>query len=98
MTEQGKYFINEYNNGRVLNDSMQILYEKGHITKEEFKEVVGTEPKEKQIDICPEVIKTNKELQEENEMLKKQIDSLSEMQDFYEECVADLTDMMFGEM
>lgn len=66
MTIQGQHFVNEYKKGNVLSDSMQLLYEKGHITKAEFIEVVGSEPIVQQIDICPEpTIEEKIALQEE---------------------------------
>lgn len=66
MTEQGKHYIEEYKKGNVLIESMQVLYEKGHITEGEFKEVVGKEPSKKQIDIC--ALKKQK-IQESKEQL-----------------------------
>lgn len=63
MTEQGKYFIEEFKKGNVLLESMQTLYKKGHISKDEFIEVVGKEPQQKQIDNCS--TKTTEEKLEE---------------------------------
>ena len=77
MTEQGKYFVEEFKKGNVMLESMQTLYEKGHITKEEYTDAVGKEPKEKQIDICEENRpKTNEELTEEQIKIQKIIADL----------------------
>ena len=78
MTVQGKYFIEEYKKGNVMDESMQVLYEKGHISKDEYAEVVGKEPQQKQIDICStnKKEKTLKELTEENEQLWQTVEFL----------------------
>ena len=77
MTEEGKHFIEEFKKGNVILESMQTLYEKGHITKEEYTDVVREEPKEKQIDICYEDRpKTNEELTEEQIKMQKIIADL----------------------
>ena len=94
MTEQGKYFIEEYKKGNVLVESMQTLYEKGHISKDEFIEVVGKEPQEKQIDICTP--KTNQELQEEIENLKTQLEVVHERLCTQQEMSATVIASVFG--
>ena len=44
MTNESKHFIEEYKKGNVLLETLQMVYNKNHITKEEFKEVTGQEP------------------------------------------------------
>ena len=47
MTKNGKKFIDYFINGECTIETLQIVYNKGHISAEEFKEVVGREPQEK---------------------------------------------------
>lgn len=54
MTQEGKKFIDYYKNGQCTIETLQIVYNKGHVTKEEFIEVTkdnlnpnGIEPQEK---------------------------------------------------
>ena len=50
MTDEGKKFIDYFIKGKCTLDTLQIVYNKGHITKAEFKEVTGIEPQEKPVD------------------------------------------------
>lgn len=58
MTKSGEKFIDYYKNGECTLEAMQIVYNKGHITKEEFRETTGREP----------IIKTQ-EITEEQQLL-----------------------------
>lgn len=81
MTEHGKHFIEEYKKGNVMLNSMQTLYEKGHITKEEYTDVVGEEPKNKQIDICDEPTAEERitQLEADKEALAQNVYMLAEV-------------------
>lgn len=46
MTEQGKYYIEEFKKKCVLEKDMVVLYRKGHITRDEFINTVGKTPEE----------------------------------------------------
>ena len=50
MTNEGRRFIDEYKKGNVLLETLQIVYNKNHITEQEFKETTGQEPEEKQVE------------------------------------------------
>lgn len=63
MTDKGKDFLNRYAIKTCTFDTLQVVYQKGHITADEFKEATGQEPE--QIDICPS--KTTEEKLEEAE-------------------------------
>ena len=59
MTKSGERFIDYYKNGECTLEAMQIVYNKGHITKEEFRETTGREP----------IIKTQEIITEEQQLL-----------------------------
>ena len=46
MTIEGKKFLEGYKKGTVLLETLQIVYNKNHITKEEFIKATGVEPGE----------------------------------------------------
>lgn len=82
-TTEGKEFINKYKGTDCLKCSWEIMYNKGHITLEEFAECAElTEQeianyKEEQNDICLEDRpKTNEELTEEQIKMQKIIADL----------------------
>lgn len=70
-TEKGQEFINKYKGTDCLKSSWEMMYQKGHITLDEFAECAKLTEEEKeeykkQIDICEEDRpKTNEELTEE---------------------------------
>lgn len=74
-TSKGKEFIDKYKGTDCLKYSWEMMYQKRHITLDEFIECAGLTEEEKeeyqkQIDICPEPkSKTLEELTKENEQL-----------------------------
>lgn len=70
MTNEGKHFLEEYKKGNVLLETLQIVYNKGHVTKEEFIEVT----KDK---LNPNGIKPQEKPQEENLIDKLILDNIN---------------------
>ena len=51
---------------------------------------------QKQIDICTEEVKSNKELTEENKLLKEQVKALTEANDFHEELIVEMAALVYA--
>lgn len=80
--------------GVIYTPSMETLYENELVCKEEYEYWLS---QQEQIDICEEDrVKTNEELTEENKLLKEQIKALSEANDFQENLIVELAEIVYA--
>lgn len=80
--------------GTIYTPNMKTLYENELVCKEEYEYWLS---QQEQIDICEEDrVKTNEELTEENKLLKEQIKALSEANDFQENLIVELAEIVYA--
>ncbi len=97
-TKKGQDFINKYENKGINKETWLIMYQKGHITLEEFSKYAKLTIEEtemyKQIDIFHN--KTNKELEEEIATLKEELAQVTERLTMQQEMSSITMEYIYG--
>ena len=81
--------------GVIYTPSMEVLHENNLVSEEEYQYWLSQQ--EQKIDICEEGrVKTNEELTEENKLLKEQVKALSEANEFQENLIVEMAEIVYA--
>ena len=75
--------------GAIVNANIDLYLANNRLTEEELEVDRAARPE-------PIIPPTNAELAEENKLLKQQVSALTDQQSFYEDCIAEMAEVVYA--